>query len=72
MLLQVRPDIVRKAAKQKALQLAQQFQEETKKKIAVGVLAPIEQIAADAQVATREQDIITAQQVVGVITGMGV
>jgi outer membrane protein len=51
--------------KQKALELAQQFQEETKKKIAVGVLAPIEQIAADAQVATREQDIITSQQAVG-------
>ena len=51
--------------KQKALELAQQFQEETKKKIAVGVLAPIEQIAADAQVATREQDIITGQQAVG-------
>ena len=53
------------SVKQKALELAQQFQEETKKKVAVGVLAPIEQIAADAQVATREQDIITAQQAVG-------
>jgi outer membrane protein len=51
--------------KEKALGLATQFQEETKKKIQVGVLAPIEQIAADAQVATREQDIITAQQSVG-------
>lgn len=53
------------SVRQKALELAQQFQEETRKKIAVGVLAPIEQIAADAQVAAREQEIITAQQIIG-------
>lgn len=53
------------SAKQKALEIAKQFQEETRKKIQVGVLAPIEQVAADAQVATREQDIITSMQVLG-------
>jgi len=51
--------------KKRALQLAKQFQEETAKKIKVGVLAPIEQIAADAQVASREQEIIAAVQSVG-------
>lgn len=53
------------ATREAALELAKRFQEETKKKIEVGVLAPIEQVTADAQVATREQDIITAQQAVG-------
>ena len=48
-----------------ALDLAKRFQEETRKRIEVGVLAPIEQVTADAQVATREQDIITARQAVG-------
>ncbi len=48
-----------------AMDLAKQFQEETRKKIQVGVLAPIEQVSADAQVASREQDIIVAQQSVG-------
>jgi outer membrane protein len=47
-----------------ALDLAKRFQEETRKRIEVGVLAPIEQVTADAQVATREQDIITARQAV--------
>jgi outer membrane protein TolC len=51
--------------KRKALDLAKRFQEETRKKIEVGILAPIEQVSADAQVATREQDIITAEQAVG-------
>jgi outer membrane protein len=51
--------------KESSLDLAKRFQEETRKKIDVGVLAPIEQISADAQVATREQDIIAAQQSVG-------
>ena len=51
--------------KRKALDLAKRFQEETRKKIEVGILAPIEQVSADAQVATREQDIITAEQSVG-------
>ncbi len=51
--------------KEKALNLAKQFQEETKKKIQVGVLAPIEQFSADAQVAGREEDIISAAQSVG-------
>ncbi len=52
-------------AKESALDLAKRFQGETRKKIEVGVLAPIEQVTADAQVATREQDIITARQNVG-------
>ncbi len=51
--------------KQRALDLAKQFQEETRKKIQVGVQAPIDQVAADAQVATSVQDIIAAQQSVG-------
>jgi len=52
-------------AKEAALELAKKFQDETRKKIEVGVLAPIEQVTADAQVATRDQDIITASQSVG-------
>jgi outer membrane protein TolC len=51
--------------KEAALDLAKRFQEETRKKIEVGVLAPIEQVTSDAQVATRDQDIITARQSVG-------
>lgn len=51
--------------REKALELAKRFQEETRKRIEVGVLAPIEQVTADAQVATREQEIIVAQQAVG-------
>jgi outer membrane protein TolC len=51
--------------KESSLDRAKRFQEETHKKIEVGVLAPIEQISADAQVATCEQDIISAQQSVG-------
>ena len=51
--------------KEKALDLAKRFQDETRKKIEVGVLAPIEQVSADAQVALREQDIIVAEQSVG-------
>lgn len=51
--------------KQKALDLAKRFQEETRLKIQAGVLAPIEQISADAQVASREQDIIVSQTSVG-------
>ncbi|MEW5764144.1 MAG: TolC family protein [Acidobacteriota bacterium] len=51
--------------RRRSLDLAKTFQEETRKKIEVGVLAPIEQVAADAQVAAREQEIIASQQAVG-------
>lgn len=51
--------------KLKALELAKRFQEETRLKIQAGVLAPIEQISADAQVANREQEIILTQTQVG-------
>lgn len=51
--------------RQRALELARTFQEETRRKVEVGVLAPIEQIAADAQVAAREQEIIASRQNVG-------
>jgi len=51
--------------KEKSLELARKFQEETRLKIEVGVLAPIEQVAADASVAEREQDIITGRALVG-------
>jgi HAE1 family hydrophobic/amphiphilic exporter-1 len=51
--------------KLKALDLAKRFQEETRLKIQAGVLAPIEQISSDAQVANREQEIILAQTQVG-------
>jgi outer membrane protein len=50
---------------QQALDKARQFQEETRKKIKVGVQAPIEQVSADAQVATREENVIAARQSVG-------
>jgi len=58
-------DIEDLQTREAALELAKRFQEETRKRIEVGVLAPIEQVTADAQVATREQDIITARQAVG-------
>lgn len=51
--------------RRRALELARTFQEETRRKVEVGVLAPIEQIAADAQVAAREQEIIASRQAVG-------
>lgn len=51
--------------RRRALKLARTFQEETRRKVEVGVLAPIEQIAADAQVAAREQEIIASGQAVG-------
>ncbi|MGC8763606.1 MAG: TolC family protein [Acidobacteriota bacterium] len=51
--------------RRRALELAKTFQEETRRKVEVGVLAPIEQIAADAQVAAREQEIIASRQAVG-------
>lgn len=51
--------------KMKALDLAKRFQEETRLKIEAGVLAPIEQISSDAQVATRETEIIVSQTQVG-------
>lgn len=44
-----------------ALNLAKEFQEETKKKISVGVLAPIEQISADAMVAQREEELVVSE-----------
>jgi outer membrane protein TolC len=48
----------------KALEVAKEFQKETKARIAVGTLAPIEQVSADAQVASREEELITAESVV--------
>ncbi|MEJ2368285.1 MAG: TolC family protein, partial [Acidobacteriota bacterium] len=44
-----------------ALALAKEFQTETRKRIQAGVMAPIEQISADASVADREQNIVTAR-----------
>lgn len=43
------------------LKLAQNFQAETAARIRAGVLAPIEQVTADASVAQREQDILVAE-----------
>jgi len=43
------------------LELAREFQTETASRIRAGVLAPIEQVTADAQVALREQDILVAE-----------
>ena len=43
------------------LELARQFQSETAAKIKAGVLAPVEQITADAQVAQNEQNIVVAE-----------
>ncbi len=46
---------------QKALKLAKEFQKETAARISVGTLAPVEQISADAQVAQREEELISAE-----------
>lgn len=43
------------------LKLAQEFQGQTAARIKAGVLAPIEQISADASVAQREQEIVVAE-----------
>lgn len=49
---------------QKALDLAKEFQKETAARISVGTLAPVEQISADAQVAQREENLISAESLV--------
>jgi outer membrane protein TolC len=45
----------------KSLEVAKEFQKETAKRISVGTLAPIEQVSADAQVAQREEELISAE-----------
>ncbi len=49
------------AVSQSGLELAKQFQSETAARIKAGVLAPIEQVTADAQVAQNEQNIVVAE-----------
>lgn len=49
------------AVSRSGLKLAQEFQGETAARIKAGVLAPIEQITADASVALREQEIVVAE-----------
>jgi outer membrane protein TolC len=44
-----------------ALQLAQQSYEENKKRVEVGVMAPLDEKQAQAQVATRQADLLAAQ-----------
>lgn len=48
----------------KALEIAKEFQKETAARISVGTLAPIEKVSADAQVAAREEELISAQSLV--------
>jgi outer membrane protein len=48
----------------KALDIAKEFQKETGARVSVGTLAPIEQVSADAQVAAKEEELITAQSLV--------
>ncbi|HQO20987.1 MAG TPA: TolC family protein [Acidobacteriota bacterium] len=48
----------------KALEIAKEFQKETGARISVGTLAPIEKVSADAQVASREEEMISARSLV--------
>ncbi len=47
---------------QKSLELAEQFLAETRKKVEVGVLAPLEEKLAESQAATRKAELIGAQR----------
>ncbi|MCX7830230.1 MAG: TolC family protein [Acidobacteria bacterium] len=49
---------------QQALEVAKEFQKETLARISVGTLAPVEQVSADAQVAQREEELISAENLV--------
>lgn len=48
----------------KALEVAKEFQQETESRISVGTIPPIEKISADAQVAAKEEELISAQSFV--------
>jgi outer membrane protein len=50
---------------QESLQLARDLNERNRIQVQVGTLAPLEIVQSEAAIATREQDIITAQQVIG-------
>ncbi len=47
--------------KQQALGLAQRLYEDNKKQVEIGTLAPIEIVRAEAEVASRQQDLVNAQ-----------
>ena len=47
--------------KQQALELARKLFEDNKKQVEIGTLAPIEVVSADAQVATREQELLNSE-----------
>jgi outer membrane protein len=47
--------------KEQALQLAQKLYEDNKKQVDIGTLAPIEIVRAEAEVASRQQDLVNAQ-----------
>jgi len=47
--------------KQQALALSQKLYEDNKKQVEIGTLAPIEIVRAEAEVASREQDLVNAQ-----------
>jgi outer membrane protein TolC len=47
--------------KQQALDLARKLYEDNKKQVEIGTLAPIEVVSADAQVATREQELLNSE-----------
>jgi outer membrane protein TolC len=47
--------------KQQALELSQRLYEDNKKQVEIGTLAPIEIVRAEAEVASRQQDLVNAQ-----------
>jgi outer membrane protein len=57
--------------KQQALSLAQKLYDDNKKQVEIGTLAPIEIVRAEAEVASRQQDLVNAQtQVLQQETGL--
>lgn len=52
------------AAKKRALEYAQKLYEDNKKQVEIGTLAPIEIKRAEAEVASREQDLVNSQTLV--------
>jgi outer membrane protein TolC len=51
---------------EKGLQLARQLLEENRKRVEVGALAPLDEKQAEAEVAAREADLVSAEQQLGV------
>lgn len=51
-------------SRQRAIEVAQKFHDDTQKEIGLGMLPPVELPRADAEVAARQQDLVIAQQAV--------